>query len=94
MATTTLMEAEAIAAERILSCWKLKSIIMRISNLLEDLGATIYHIWREQNKVADHMAKVASRHGLEVVWREEEISSDLRALVILEKQDCPYLRRH
>ncbi|XP_059290521.1 uncharacterized protein LOC132044056 [Lycium ferocissimum] len=84
----------------------LKNIIQRvwevpwqIANMMEDIwtlidGKTVVvdHIYREGNKVADHLANLALDRGEVVANNFQELDSHGRKLINSDKLEIPYLR--
>nr|XP_027124187.1 uncharacterized protein LOC113740870 [Coffea arabica] len=74
-----------------LANWPLCNVLRKLRCLLANLGATVSHVYREANMVADAMA--SAQLGHEVVYNgEEAMPRRIKALLRLDRLAVPYVR--
>lgn len=72
--------------------WDLYHILFQSNSLLLDLKASLHHIYREANMVADFLATAATATQRSSSYTMSTLPPRGRGLVILDQQQCPNFR--
>ncbi|XP_027171647.1 uncharacterized protein LOC113771242 [Coffea eugenioides] len=80
-----------MVASEALACWPLCNALRRIRSILTNLEATLSHVYRQANMVAD---AIASAHlGHDVLYNEEaSLPRRIKVLLGLDRLGVPYIR--
>lgn len=72
--------------------WEHFSLLYSIRHALDQLSASLTHIYREANSVADGLARLASSSGCTQFFTLASLPRTIRGLAILDCQQVPYIR--
>ena len=72
--------------------WKCVNIVDRINVLKNLLNLKFFHIFREGNQVADHLATETLSLKISKVLQRNELDQKSKRLIFSDKSGVPYLR--